>query len=95
MRKNLVLTMDILQEECAELISAISKIKRFGIDSVNPKTGVTNLENLKQEMSDVVAMISCIAISMNIDVDEIAHGSDAKVEKVLKYHPELTNEDWT
>ena len=28
--------MDILQEECAEVIQAVSKISRFGLDNLKP-----------------------------------------------------------
>lgn len=39
----------ILQEECAEVIQAISKVKRFGMDN--------NQEQLEQEVCDVLCMI--------------------------------------
>lgn len=39
----------ILQEECAEVIQAISKVKRFGMGN--------NQEQLEQEVCDVLCMI--------------------------------------
>jgi len=42
----------ILQEELAELIQAISKIKRFGLDN--------NIEQFKQEMADVLTMLDLV-----------------------------------
>lgn len=36
--------MDILQEECAEVIQAVSKIRRFGIDNHKPGKSKTNRE---------------------------------------------------
>ena len=36
--------MDILQEECAEVIQAVSKISRFGIDNYKPGKPKTNRE---------------------------------------------------
>lgn len=40
----------ILQEECAEVIQAISKVKRFGLEN--------NIEQLEQEVADVLCMIN-------------------------------------
>ena len=44
--------LDILQEECAEVIQAISKCRRFGIENVY-KDGGTQREHLVQELGDV------------------------------------------
>ena len=41
--------MDILQEECAEVIQAVSKINRFGADNVKPGKPKTNREQLEEE----------------------------------------------
>lgn len=46
-----------LAEECSEVIQAVMKIQRFGIDSVNPKTGVTARENLAYEIVDLCKRI--------------------------------------
>lgn len=40
----------ILQEECAEVIQAVSKIKRFGMEN--------NFEQFEQEVADVLCMIN-------------------------------------
>ena len=51
--------LDILQEECAEVIQAISKIRRFGIDNVY-KDGGTQREHLIQELGDVTLLIELL-----------------------------------
>lgn len=42
----------ILQEELAELIQAISKVKRFGLEN--------NIDQVKQEMADVLMMLDLV-----------------------------------
>ena len=39
--------MAILQEECAEVIQAISKINRFGMDNIKPGKPKTNRQHLE------------------------------------------------
>lgn len=50
---------DILQEECGELITAISKCRRFGMDSTY-KDGGTQKEHLTQEAGDVMLLIDLL-----------------------------------
>jgi len=42
--------MTILQEECAEVIQAVSKVKRFGLEG--------NVKDLKKELCDLQCMIN-------------------------------------
>jgi len=51
--------LDILQEECAEVIVAISKIRRFGIDN-SYKDGGTQREHLIQELGDVTLLVELL-----------------------------------
>ena len=51
----------ITQEECAEVIQAISKILRFGIDHESPVTGITNAAHLEEEMGQLIAMMQLLA----------------------------------
>lgn len=52
----------ILQEECAEVIQAISKVKRFGLEH--------NIDQLEQEIADVLCMISLARKHGIIDSNE-------------------------
>ena len=52
--------MDILQEECAEVIQIVSKIRRFGIDEIHLKSGISNRQMLCEEVGDVLCMIDLL-----------------------------------
>jgi NTP pyrophosphatase (non-canonical NTP hydrolase) len=73
--------MDILQEECAEVIVAVSKISRFGIDNYKPSKPKTNREHLEEEIGDVLAMID-ILLEFNIVHPKALE--DAKIAKIEK-----------
>lgn len=45
--------LDHLVEECAELIKAVMKAKRFGLDNPDPRTGVSNRAQILDEISDL------------------------------------------
>jgi NTP pyrophosphatase (non-canonical NTP hydrolase) len=67
----------ILGEECGEVIVAMSKIKRFGVEG--------NLTAFKQELADVQALID-IAMEYGImDNAEFSYRVNAKREKLKKY----------
>lgn len=72
--------LDILQEECAEIIVEVSKIRRFGIDS-EYKDGGTQRDNLVKEIGDVMAMVDLLKEHDVITDGEI---TDAKRNKFLK-----------
>lgn len=50
----------ILQEECAEVVQAISKCQRFGLDGVKPGKPKTNREHLQDELGDLLTMIELL-----------------------------------
>jgi NTP pyrophosphatase (non-canonical NTP hydrolase) len=53
--------LTILQEECAEVIQAVSKCRRFGIDNSYSKGAGSQRENLTTEIGDLQCMIDlCI-----------------------------------
>ena len=62
--------MLICQEECAEVIQAISKCFRFGFDS--EFDGKTNHQRLTEEVGDLMCMID-LMIEKNIVDDMSVH----------------------
>jgi NTP pyrophosphatase (non-canonical NTP hydrolase) len=73
--------LDILQEECAEVIQAISKCRRFGIDEQNLKTGRTQREELVQELGDVTLLIELLQDRQLFSDGEL---NSAKLNKATK-----------
>jgi NTP pyrophosphatase (non-canonical NTP hydrolase) len=74
----------IIQEECAEVIQAISKVMRFGIDSEHPVTKITNKEHLEEELGDLLAVIGLISGTI-VDEKEIMEAAEEKMEKLKKW----------
>jgi NTP pyrophosphatase (non-canonical NTP hydrolase) len=77
--------MSILQEECAEVIQAVSKINRFGIE--NQKLGEikTNRQHLEEELGDLAAMITLLEMNGVISQLNIEKAKLAKFEKLKKW----------
>ena len=69
----------ILQEECAEVIQAVSKIKRFGL--------MDNLDQLKMELADLQCMIDLVQDNniCQYEGDEFNNRIRLKREKLKRY----------
>ena len=59
---------DKLQEEAAEIIQAVSKIRRFGPDNHHPDRKETNLQELVGELEDFLALVACLEADQVIDL---------------------------
>ena len=77
--------LDILQEECAEVIQEVSKCRRFGIDSQHYKTNLPHKEMLEQEIGDVLAMIKLLVDNGIISAEGIEAAAERKIEKLHKW----------
>jgi NTP pyrophosphatase (non-canonical NTP hydrolase) len=77
--------MDILQEECAEVIQAVSKISRFGIDNFKPGKPKTNREHLEEEVGDMLAMVDIMIEQGIVTQDNLNIAKAAKIEKLKKW----------
>jgi NTP pyrophosphatase (non-canonical NTP hydrolase) len=78
-------TMDILQEECAEVIQAVSKISRFGLDNLKPGKPKTNREHLEEELGDLLAMIDILHEMDIVSWTNLDLAKEAKIEKLKKW----------
>jgi NTP pyrophosphatase (non-canonical NTP hydrolase) len=74
--------LDILQEECAEVIVEVSKCRRFGADSLHYKTGITHREMLEQEIGDLLAMVDLLEQHGVITRLGLAAARERKLEKL-------------
>ena len=81
--------MAILQEECAEVIQAVSKINRFGMES--EWQGVTNKQHLVIEIGDLIAMIKILIeeTDINITIEDLEPAVEAKLKKLEIFLPHI------
>lgn len=77
--------MNILSEECAEVIQAISKCHRFGIDNLKPGQDKTNRQHLEEEVGDLVAMIGILMNDETLSEDNIYQASEHKIDKLKQW----------
>ena len=77
--------MFILQEECAEVIQAISKCLRFGIDNYKPGKPKTNREHLAEEIGDLIAMIELCYDNDIVDPLQVKEAQHRKFDKLKKW----------
>ena len=72
----------IAQEECGEVIVAISKIFRFGFDSRWPEGGIDNRTRLTEELGDLMAMVQLMVQNGIVDMDELSKAGERKITKL-------------
>ena len=77
--------MDILQEECAEVIQAVSKCHRFGLDNLKPGKPKTNCQHLEEELGDLLAMVDILVDMRVVDLDNLESAKLAKIDKLKKW----------
>lgn len=75
--------LDLLQEECAEVIVEASKIRRFGLNTKHYKKDLTHAEMLEIEVGDVLALIDILVEQGVLSPERLAV---AKENKKLKLH---------
>lgn len=75
----------ILQEECAEVIVAASKLLRFGIGNTNPTTGEINTTELSLEIGDLEWMLLLVEEKGITDKPVIRAGMKRKRERLARF----------
>ena len=77
--------LDILQEECAEVIQAISKCRRFGMDAEYIKGTGTQREHVVQELGDVSLLIELLHAHQLYTDKELREAELRKSIKLVKW----------
>jgi NTP pyrophosphatase (non-canonical NTP hydrolase) len=83
----------ITQEECAEVIQAISKVYRFGLHQVHPETGISNKLSLETEVGQLEAMLREIRKHWNLNESVIYCAQVDKQESLTKWSQFFPNEN--
>lgn len=79
--------LGILQEECAEVIVEVSKIRRFGLDSVHYKSEMqhTHRTMLEIEIGDVLALVDILMDRGLVDQTRLDQYKQNKKEKLKQW----------
>jgi len=89
-KENLMLIC--LAEECGEVIQAVTKILRFGLDSKAKEYDDTNREELRKELNDVMAIsikLTNMEVIGNFDDYELIEKKLIKLNKYEQVSTEL------
>lgn len=78
-------TFDMVQEECAEVIQAAAKAKRFGL--IEYWDEVTNRQKLETEIGDLLCLVKILVDNNILDEDAIDIACSKKAEKMKKWAP--------
>lgn len=87
MNDRVVEALGILQEECAEVIVQISKIRRFGLHSADYNTDMqhTHRTMLETEIGDVLALVDILKEESIISEEGITVAIQNKKDKLKKW----------
>lgn len=75
---------DKIQEEAAEIIQAVSKIRRFGPQNKHPDRDTTNLQELVGELEDLLALIACLEANKVVDLTLSQHNIAQKFRSIYR-----------
>lgn len=81
----------ITQEECAEVTQAISKVFRFGFDSVHK--GVNNRQHLEEEIGDLMCMIDLMIDNGIVSEAAVMTAKNEKLNKLLTWSKIFSEKD--
>lgn len=74
-----------LAEECNEVAQSAAKNMQFGYESVCPKTGLTNKEQLHMELNDIMGCITHLNIDFDLQYYRNPEEINKKIEKIKHY----------
>jgi NTP pyrophosphatase (non-canonical NTP hydrolase) len=69
--------LDLLQEECGEVVQIVSKCRRFGLEEKR--------ENLVQEIADVMLLVELLKANELFTESELHEAQLAKATKLKKW----------
>lgn len=88
--------LEILGEECGEVIVALGKIKRHGYESTNPHetNSPTNRERLTVELGHVMAAVRAMVAKADLDerlIQDSAARKESSINQWTHHQPDSLN----
>lgn len=84
MNQNTQYYLDKLQEESAEIIQAVSKLRRFGPTNHHPDRTQTNLQEFVGEIEDFLALVAALEAQGLIDLRKSQNNIANKFKAIYK-----------
>lgn len=82
--------LTLVIEECAEVIQACTKTRRFGLDS--SFGGSTNYTKLTQELGDLLCVVGELIGEDEATIEDVLSCANNKKIKLAKWGPEVCPE---
>ncbi len=76
--------LDKLQEEAAEIIQSVSKVRRFGPTNTHPERAKTNLQELVGEIEDLLALLACLEANKVFDLTLSRDAIANKIKQIYR-----------
>jgi len=72
-------TLYTTAEECSEVTQGIMKVLRFGLEQTNPNNGVSNKQQLEEEVGQLQYCLHRLTRELGLDNKAIQNSYDAKL----------------
>lgn len=77
--------LELIAEECAEVVQRATKIMRFGPTEVQPGQELSNVARISREVGDLLEVLERAEAAGLIDRAHVATGRMTKRAKLLRY----------
>jgi len=77
--------LDLIQEECAEVIQICSKIKRFGYDDTKPGQNFTNRQRLEEELGHILNMLDMMYRRKDVSKEWVEQSQKTKAANIYMW----------
>lgn len=74
-----------LAEECSEVIKLCMKAQQFGLNSIDPESGLSNQDLLHGEINDIMGVVALMNTDLDFKFEVDSDKTLKKMGKILTY----------